>query len=498
MIPYKTIIEIDRANKQPVYIQLTNQFIDLIKKQILPPKTKLPGSRTLSDLIGVHRKTVIACYEELTLQGWIESVPQKGTFVHKDIPMLQQQKWAEKKVTRDSNETGFDFKRNTLLDRKLPQDYTNDYMYVNDGVSDDRLAPTKELAVIYRKITNKKNTLKYINYGTTYGNPELRDTLVGYLNDTRGLNITRDNILIIRGSQMGMYLTSQLLIENQDYIIVGETNYSSADTTFEFAKAKLLRVKVDENGLDTAAIEKLCKKYTIKTVYTTPHHHHPTTVTLSAQRRMHLLNLAKTYRFAILEDDYDYDFHYNHAPILPLASHDKHGNVVYIGSICKTVAPVYRVGYLIASKDFVDACAKLRRFIDRQGDAILELTFSNFIKEGSLDRHIKKVVRIYKERRDLFCDLLKQEMSGYISFEIPKGGMALWVTLNKKYSWDTVTEMAKQQKLIISEWQRYDMGNIKHNAIRIGFSCYNEVEAREFVRRFKKTMEAIDAKESFS
>ena len=498
MIPYKTIIEIDRTSRQPVYIQLTNQFIDLIKERTLPPQAKLPGSRTLSDLIGLHRKTVIACYEELTLQGWIESIPKKGTFVHKDIPILQQQKWIEKRADKKGDKTGFAFKRNPILDRKLPKDYADDYMYVNDGVSDERLAPIKELSIIYRKIANKKHTLRYMNYGTTYGNPELRETLVSYLNETRGLNITKDHILITRGSQMGMFLASQLLIENQDYIIVGETNYGSADTTFEFAKAKLLRVKVDKNGLDTNDIEKLCKKYAVKAVYTTPHHHHPTTVTLSAQRRMHLLNLAKTYHFAILEDDYDYDFHYNHAPILPLANHDTHGNVIYVGSICKTVAPVYRVGYLVASKDFVDECAKLRRFIDRQGDAILELTFSNFIKEGSLDRHIKKVVKIYKERRDLFCKLLKEELSDYLSFEIPKGGMALWVILNKNYSWGTVAEIAKQQKLIISEWQRYDMANANHNAIRMGFSCYNEMEAKEFVSRFKKTMLIVDGKNPFS
>lgn len=498
MIPYKTIIKIDRASKQPIYIQLTNQFIDLIKERTLPPQAKLPGSRTLSGLIGLHRKTVVACYEELELQGWIESIPKKGTFVHRDIPILRQRKWTKKTVSSKDDKVGFTFKRNPILDRKLPQDYTDDYMYVNDGVSDVRLAPTKELSIIYRKLANKKHALKYMNYGTTYGNPELRDTLVSYLNETRGLNITKDHILITRGSQMGMFLASQLLIEDQDYVIVGETNYGSADTTFEYANAKLLRVKVDKNGLDTNDIEKLCKKHPVKAVYTTPHHHHPTTVTLSAQRRMHLLNLAKTYHFAILEDDYDYDFHYNHAPILPLASHDTHGNVIYVGSICKTVAPVYRVGYLVASKVFVDECAKLRRFIDRQGDAILELTFSNFIKEGSLDRHIKKVVKIYKERRDFFCKLLREELSDYLSFEIPKGGMALWVTLNKNYSWGTVTEIAKQQKLIISEWQRYNLANVKHNAIRMGFSCYNEAEAREFVNRFKKTMMIMDARRSVS
>lgn len=498
MIPYKTIINIDRKSKQPVYIQLTNQFIHLIKARTLPPNTKLPGSRTLSELIGLHRKTIIACYEELSMQGWIVSIPKKGTFVHKNIPVLQQQDWTNGPRVEAHNAVGFTFKNNTELDRNYPNDLSEDCIYVNDGISDERLTPIKELSMIYRKIANKRSTLKYLNYGTTYGNPELRETMVNYLNETRGLNITKDNILITRGSQMGMFLTSQLLVEDHDYVIVGETNYGSIDTVFEYANAKLIRVPVDENGLDVKAIERLCKAHSIKAVYTTSHHHHPTTVTLSAKRRMHLLNLAKTYHFAILEDDYDYDFHYNHAPILPLASHDNHGNVIYIGSICKTVAPVFRVGYLIAPKVFVDECAKLRRFVDRQGDAILELTVSHFIKDGSLDRHIKKVVKIYKERRDFFCKLLKQEMSDYVSFEIPKGGMALWVILNKAYSWDMVSKVAREQKLIISEWERYDVANIRHNAIRVGFSSYNQTEATMFVDRFKKTMMIIDEQKTAS
>ncbi|WP_406684958.1 PLP-dependent aminotransferase family protein [Seonamhaeicola sp. MEBiC1930] len=487
MIPYKTILIIDRSNRQPIYLQLTHQFIDLIKSKTIPSNTKLPSSRLLSDLVGVHRKTIVACYDELILQGWIISIPKKGTYVNSTIPELQQQ-WTDNLLQSRAKISGFSFSKNDILQRTFPQAFQDDFIYVNDGVSDERLTPIKELATIYRKLAGKKETLKHIGYGTTFGNLKLREVLVEYLNETRGLNITIDNILITRGSQMGMFLASQLLIENEEYFIIGETNYSSADTTFQYANAKLLRVKVDENGLDTKAIEQLCRRYNVKAVYTTSHHHHPTTVTLSAERRMHLLNLAKTHSFAVLEDDYDYDFHYNHAPILPLASHDTNGNVIYVGSICKTVAPVFRVGYLIASKDFVDECANLRRFIDRQGDAVLELTFAHFIKEGSLDRHINKVVRAYKDRRDFFCEYLKQELGDYLSFKTPKGGMAIWVTLNKKYSWKEVVKIAAQNKLIFSEWQRYDSANTNHNAVRIGFARYTKEEAKEFVLRLKKTI----------
>jgi GntR family transcriptional regulator/MocR family aminotransferase len=305
------------------------------------------------------------------------------------------------------------------------------------------------------------------------------------------LHITKDNVLITRGSQMGIWLSSQLLLKKDDIVVVGNTNYESADATFLNQHAKLERVLVDEHGLVTNDIENLCKRHQIKAVYVTSHHHHPTTVTLCAERRIHLLNLAKQYNFAIIEDDYDYDFNYNHAPILPLASHDTNGNVIYIGSVCKTVAPVFRVGYLIASKEFVDEAAKLRGYIDRQGDALLELTFADFIKSGELDRHIRKVMKIYKQRRDLFCKLLKDELGGVLQFEIPKGGMAVWVKLNSNYSWETISKVARTHKLETGNWQRYDNANLKHNCIRIGFAAYNEEEIHELINRLKKAINEV-------
>ncbi|NAS30724.1 aminotransferase class I/II-fold pyridoxal phosphate-dependent enzyme [Flavobacteriaceae bacterium R38] len=490
MIPYKTMISINRKSKQPVYLQIANQFITLIKNNTLPPNTRLPGSRVLAELITVHRKTIIAAYDELILQGWIISIPKKGTFINGNIPLLQQEVLPGTVTKNRKDYAGFSFKKESLIQHSLPI-LQEGFIHFDDGVSDKRLTPTKEIAMIYRSISDKKHTQKHLTYGTTYGNFELRKVLTTYLNETRGLNITEDNIMITRGSQMGMHLASGLLIQQGDNMIVGETNYRSADITFEHAGANLVRVPVDEDGLNTNEIEKVCKKQPVKAVYVTSHHHHPTTVTLSAERRIHLLNLAKAYNFAILEDDYDYDFHYNHAPILPLSSHDENGNVIYIGSVCKTVAPAYRIGYLIASKDFIDQCAYLRRFVDRQGDSLLELTFARFIKNGDLDRHIKKVLKIYKIRRDLFCRLLQEELGTYFQFEIPKGGMAVWVTLNKAYSWNEVDKISKKHLLDIGDWQRYDIPGIGHNAIRIGFAAVNEDEIYELIRRLKLTMKEI-------
>lgn len=489
MFPYKTSIKLNRDSSQALYLQLSNQIIQLIKSRTLAPKTKLPGSRTLAKQLQVHRKTIVACYEELQLQGWIESIAQKGTFVHRDLPKLQSASSSLRDDFSSSKVSGFAFYKTSNIPAKSKEKGDN-IIYINDGISDPRLTPIDDLSRTYRNVTAKKNVIKHLSYGSTLGNHTLRKVLVKYLNESRGLHINDQNIMLTRGSQMGIWLSSKLLLKKGDIIAVGKTNYQSADLTFLSQKAIIKRVTVDQDGLVTSEIEKLCQKQKIKAIYVTSHHHHPTTVTLSAERRLHLLNLSKKYQFAIIEDDYDYDFNFNHAPILPLASHDTNGNVIYIGSVCKTVAPVYRIGYLIASEEFVTEAAKTRGLIDRQGDALLELTFAHFIKSGDLDRHIRKVLKIYKRRRDIFCQLLKEKLRDYLDFEIPLGGMAVWVQLKKQYSWEKISTEAKKYKLDIGNWKRYDNANLKHNSIRIGFASQNERETIELVEKLKCSIEA--------
>ena len=497
MFPFKTSIQFDRKSNQALYLQLSNQIIQLIKNQTLVSNTKLPGSRALAEQLKVHRKTVVACYEELLLQGWVETVPKKGTFVHHNLPALHQRK-SNDFIDFDLREnSGFSFYRNSVI-REKPRKRKDGFIYVDDGFSDPRLTPIVEIARTYRRLSIRQKIFEHLSYNSTFGNNTIREVLVDYLNSTRGIRFNNENVLVTRGSQMGIWLSSQLLLQKDDIIIVGKTNYEAADSTFLNQKAQLVRVSVDANGIVTDEIENICKQQQIKAVYVTSHHHHPTTVTLSAKRRIHLLNLARQYNFAIIEDDYDYDFNYNHAPILPLASHDTSGNVIYIGSVCKTVAPVFRIGYLIASKQFIDEAAKLRGIVDRQGDALLELTFADFIKSGDLDRHIRKVLKIYKQRRDLFCNLLKKELGDVFHFETPKGGLAVWVRLAVNYSWSSISEVARKHKLEIGDWQRYDVSNLGHNSIRIGFAAHNENEINELISRLKKIIDEVKNRSSNS
>lgn len=498
MIPYKTIIQLDRKGATPVYVQLCNQIIQLIKRGILLPATQLPGSRLMAETLHIHRKTVVAAYEELMAQGWIEVRPAKGTYVHTSLPIVQQQPIREVNSTERNEKvkrtSGFSFIRKPHLNRPDVAFEKGDMLTIDEGVPDTRIAPIEEIARMYRNTVKKSYNRKHLSYGSIYGNRKLRETLVGYLNETRGLNIHVDNILITRGSQMGIYLSSQLLLGEGENIVVGDPNYRAANKTFLEAGAILNKVEVDEKGIVTDVIQALCTQKKIKAVYVTSHHHHPTTVTLSAQRRMHLLELSQTYNFAVIEDDYDYDFHYNNAPILPLASGDTHGNVIYIGALSKIVAPAIRIGYLIAPKDFVDEAARFRRVVDRQGDPLLELTMARMIKEGEIQRHSKKALKIYRARRDLFCSLLQEKLSDYLDFTTPEGGMAVWVKLHKKYDWEKIRKEASKHgvKLVDYRWDTEDTVDTAHNGMRMGFASLTPDEIQKVIDRLETTMKALE------
>ncbi len=492
MFPFKTSISLERKNKQALYLQLSTQLMQLIKAGALSSGIKLPGSRRLADLLGLHRNTVVMAYDELIAQGWICVVPSKGTFVNTDLPIVKQRPLVKGTDTTTRKKiAGFHFYERPNLNRNDVVDVPK-ILFLDEGVPDNRLAPIETLAKTYRNLVAKAYNRKYLSYGSIYGNNHLRETLVGYLNDTRGLQVTKDNILITRGSQMGMYLATQLLLQKESLVVVGQTNYRTMDHTCEEAGARLLRVAVDEEGIVVNQIAAICQTIRISAVYVTSHHHHPTTVTMSAKRRMELLTLANEHKFAILEDDYDYDFHYDNAPILPLASHDTNNNVIYTGALCKIVAPGIRIGYLVASKDFIDAAAQLRVIIDRQGDSLLELAMSQMINAGDIHRHTQKALRIYKKRRDFCCTLLSEKLSAYFSFQIPEGGMAIWLLLDKKYKWNHVTTEALKHGLQFPDWKRYDALQAGHNGIRFGFASHTEEEMEVIIDKLVIVMNDLN------
>ncbi|MET3886221.1 PLP-dependent aminotransferase family protein [Niastella sp. OAS944] len=428
----KELITIDDKSEVSVYLQITNLIIHHIRHGRLRKGLKLPGSRELAVMLGINRMTVVAAYQELEAQGWIEMLPKKGTFVKANLPVLSPKQLAGNVADFSLPEQpGFNYDQKRIIPVAFSDFPPTDKLAFNDGFPDVRLAPIEEFTRCMRSLSRLSANKKYLQYGGAQGTLLLRQTLANFLCDTRGLSITADNILITKGSQMGIFIATSVIINPGDEVIVGVPGYRMANLTFQQLGAKLIYVPVDEDGMDINAVEKLCEKKKIRLVYVIPHHHNPTTVTLSPERRMHLLKLATKYRFAIIEDDYDYDFHYSSKPIMPMASYDSKGNVIYIGTLTKTFAPAVRLGFIVAPKEFIQTATYFRKHIDMQGDSLMENAIAELYKDGTIARHIKKSVKLYKERRDHFCDCLQKELTGHISFKVPDGGMSVYTTFLK-------------------------------------------------------------------
>lgn len=395
MFPYERLISIDNSIKIPVYRQIAISFIHAIRNGTFKAGTILPSSRVLAKRLGVHRKTIVAGYGELEAEGWIRVVPRKHIVVSEEIPVLKPKKWNEQdaKVAYESL-WQVPFRRVASRAEGAEGGFVPDII-IDDGHPDVRLSPIDELLKTYRSFTSKKYAIKNAHIGTEQGTLRLREELVNYLALTRGLNISVDNLLITHGAQMCIYLSAQLLLGRSSNVIVGKPNYPAANMTFAETGAKIVEIDVDEKGMDIDAVERECKRNKIDAVYVIPHHHYPTTVTLSVERRMKLLELSKLYSFAVIEDDYDYDYHYTSAPYLPLASGNHDGNVIYIGSFSKILEPSLRIGFMVAPRNFIDQCTALRKIIDVGGDGYMQNALAALIGNGELKRHLKKAKKCY-------------------------------------------------------------------------------------------------------
>lgn len=442
----------------------------------LSPGQRLPGARVFSELLGLNRKTVAAAMDELHSQGWIVSRAQRGTFVSEELPEPVVRVLPPAGEMQQSGDNIRDTGGPPFLE-PLYLGHGNSRL-IDDGVPDVRLAPLKLLFGHYRSLLSKKSFHSLLKYYHVEGDTDFRHTLQKYLHHTRGISTTTDNIFVTRGSQMGIYLVMASLLKSGDYCVTSHPGYSIVDNIAQHLGGKKAHAPIDTEGLVIAEVEKLCRRKKIRLLYVTPHHHYPTTITLSPARRIELLQLAVKYRFYILEDDYDYDFHYANKPVLPLASLDKSGRVIYLGSFTKVLSPSVRIRYFVAPAEVMLAANKLRRVIDRQGDPLLERAMSEFIKAGDLQRHLKKAVKIYRQRRDHFCSLLETQLSKYAIFPKPEGGMAVWLTFHHRKKLESLPDRLKAKGYLLDSDLLFIL---QFGAIRVGFASMDEQEMEEFV-----------------
>lgn len=478
-IPYESFIEIDRNSETSIYMQIANQLINAIQRGFLPYGTKLPGTRAFCEILDIHRNTAVAVYDELSAQGWVESLPNKGTFIigeNQEKP-VQVKDFEKNSLQNYPETTGFSFKTSNILDN--PFEHSDCEYVFNDGVPDIRLTQIGQHSRFYSSILKRKSNQKMLGHYNQDGSEFFKEHLSHYLNLSRGLPISKNNLLITRSTEMSIYIVSEILLSAGDTVLVGALSYFSVNMIFQKSGVHIVSLPIDEEGIIVEHVREACKKRQIRMLYLTPHHHYPTTVALSAQRRLELLDLAHEYGFIILEDDYDYEFHYDKSPILPLASADTKGMVIYIGSFGKSLAPGFRTGFIVAPENLMAEMRKYLGIIDRQGDILMERALGEMIEEGEIHRYLKKSLKVYQERRNYFAELLKENLDKLIEFQKPSGGLAFWLEWKTPINLMQLSRNCAQNNLFIPKTLLYQTKDL--TAMRLGFGSLNFEEMEKSI-----------------
>jgi GntR family transcriptional regulator/MocR family aminotransferase len=490
--PWKlSLEEFPAVGKQSLRMHIVHSIIRDIQRGRLAPGAFLPSSRELAAAVSVNRKTIVLVYEELMAQGWLEATSTRGTRVAVALPEQIPDQMIEQSGPGDHPD--FAYSAGNVLLSITPH---HDTLTLDLGSPDCRLFPADVLARAYRDAALQASRTRRLSYGDPRGSLMLREAIARMLGAQRGMVVRPEHICVTRGSQMGVTLVASALIKPGDIVIMEELSYSPAAVAFADAGARIMTVGLDAQGIDVEEVEALCRRHPVRAIFVTPHHQFPTAVSLSPERRLKLLDLARHYGIALVEDDYDHEYHFESQPLRPLATYAPAGTL-YIGSLSKLTLPSLRIGYVVASTQVIDGIAGQVMNLDRQGNIISEEAVANLIASGELRRHIRKSHAIYARRRMAFADALRRHLSDVAEFDLPSGGLAFWLRFRDEALLDRIDKHAETAALRFAPSTYFATPPSRQRGLRLGFASLDEREADRALGLLREAASALGHSKRF-
>lgn len=365
-----------------------------IRSGVLTPGEKLPSTRTLAADLGVSRSTVVALYEQLACEGYIETATGARARVSAGIrvraPTGRQTGGEQPSPTPALSSYG-----RRIQDLAIPQRPDANPRHINFlyGAIADEDFPKLAWRRLYNQALTRRQRCLY--YGAAEGEADLRRELQGYLLRARGLSCTADQILIVQGTQQALELCAKVLIDPGQSVVMEEPGYLMARSSFESMGARIIAAPVDDQGLVTSALPRTRAALT----YVTPSHQFPLGAVMSISRRQALLAWAQHHASWVIEDDYDSEFRYGLRPVDTLQSLDPHGSVIYIGTFSKALSPQLRLGYLVMPPALVAPLRRAKQLADRHPPMLEQMVLAELIRSGAYERHLRRLRRANERRR---------------------------------------------------------------------------------------------------
>jgi GntR family transcriptional regulator/MocR family aminotransferase len=480
-------IRIDLRSPHTLQAQIVEQFHDLICGGALHSGSAVPSSRELSAQLHVSRNTVVEAYDKLIKEGYLYTQRALGTYVSKSVPEDTIAERAQKLLYHTPS-------RQRAADLPLP--YTGrglpglhkpgDPALLYDfalGRTDPQSFPEK----LWRRLILDclgGAPARMSEYNDPAGLLELRQLITNFLGPARRMVVSPEQVIIVAGCQQGLNLAAHLFLGSGTCVVMESPCYRGAAFLFESYGAMLLPVPVDELGIDVGRLP----MQPVKLVYVTPSHQFPTGVTLSLDRRIALLEWAAKVGAYILEVDYDADFRYEDSPLPSLHALDRHRCVIYMSSFSHSIGPGLRLGYVVVPRDLIRAATTIKALIDNGLPWLEQATLAEFIRDGSLVNHLKRIRHTYRIRRDTLIKALHRHF-GDVEFSGTEGGMHLvWRVPQGFPPAQELQVMARSQGVGVYPLQDspacfYDHMEHRDRLLLLGYSSLTEAQIDQGVGR---------------
>ncbi|WP_287769815.1 PLP-dependent aminotransferase family protein [Megasphaera sp.] len=298
------------------------------------------------------------------------------------------------------------------------------------GLPAPELFPTEDLKKVDEAVLTKEGQAA-LQYGTTEGYTPLREQIAGRMKKSFMVDCTPENIVITSGSQQGLSLLAQIFLNPGDVVLVESPTYLGAINAFKLCGPEFVEVPTDDKGIIPEELEKILAKYgdRVRMMYVIPEFQNPTGITWPMERRKAFMDIINRYDFPVLEDDPYGELRFDGDKVPSLKSMDTKGNIIFLGSFSKILMPGLRIAWMVADPVIIDKVVKLKQAVDLQSSSFGQRQTSFFIDMYDLAAHVAKIKELYKKRRNLMCDSMKEYFPEGITFTYPEGGLFTWVTL---------------------------------------------------------------------
>jgi GntR family transcriptional regulator / MocR family aminotransferase len=442
---FTPVITMDRSSSQPLHAQVYRALRDAIARGGLRAGQRVPSSRAMSSELNVSRITILGAYAQLLAEGYFETRKGAGTFVSRSLPEHLTQ--CRQPVTgRTQKASG----PRPIAHRALlcPVEPAPPWIAGLGAFGVHQPAfDAFPFAIWSRLVTHhsKDPNARAIHCIDPMGSRRFREAICSYLRTARAVQAEPEQIMIVSGSQQALQIATSVLLDPGASVWMEEPGYRLARNVFAAAGCRPVPVPVDGEGLNVAAGIKRCAQ--ARAAYVTPSHQYPLGSTMSAGRRLQLLNWAQLHGAWIIEDDYDSEYRFESAPISSLQGLDTNSRVIYIGTFSKVLFASLRLGYMVIPADLVERCRAVRFTMDIFPPYLYQEVIADFMREGHFARHIRRMRLLYSDRRKVLVEQLRKAFGNACEIHGAEAGMHLVATFRSDHDDVAIAEKAAAQAL---------------------------------------------------